>query len=54
MLHFNAAPTAALKSAAAAAEEDVYKVLILDRATKVGVVPQGRRWWAESQGRAAG
>lgn len=34
MLHFNAA-SAALKSAAAAADEDVYKVLILDRVTKV-------------------
>lgn len=36
MLHFNAPPAAALKPAAVAAEEDVYKVLILDRITKVG------------------
>lgn len=35
MLHFNAPPAAALKPAAVAAEEDVYKVLILDRVTKV-------------------
>lgn len=35
MLHFNAPPTAALKPAAGVGDEDVYKVLILDRVTKV-------------------
>ncbi|KAL4448182.1 hypothetical protein ABPG75_005401 [Micractinium tetrahymenae] len=39
MLHFNAAPAAALKPVAAAAEEDVYKVLILDRVTKGILAP---------------
>ena len=34
MLHFNAARPAA--KSAVASEEDVYKVLILDRHTKVG------------------
>lgn len=34
MLHFNAAP--AVKAAGGTLDEDVYKVLILDRHTKVG------------------
>ncbi|PSC71004.1 SEC1 family transport SLY1-like [Micractinium conductrix] len=39
MLHFNAPPAAALKAAAGGGEEDVYKVLVLDRVTKDILAP---------------